>query len=344
MTPHEYLLALRSNPPGITLLWGSDGFIRKTCVSETITRLLPKELREVNLTRLTAPTPEEIITAAETLPLMSPRRLVIINDLPGLLPSKKEGTPKDASRDETLMEYLPDLPQTTCLLIECDGKPDGRGKLFKYLSQNGAVVNADPMNEGEASAFAKREADRLGMKLSQDCARYLVSYSGTDAGRLRNELEKLAAYLSPDAQATPEDIRTVCTPTVETGVFALMDAVSAGRVTMALDRLGKLLTAGENEFMILALMLRHFRILCHIRELSGADAAKLLGISPYFAGGYRKQAAAWPPEALQAAYRYLLENETALKQGRISQYNAAQRAVLAVGEILQGGSPYSAEQ
>ena len=73
--------------------------------------LLPEGLEDLNETRLAAPETDGIIAAAETLPFMSDRRLVLLRDHPAVVGR--------ADADDHLLTYLPSVPPTAVLLFYC---------------------------------------------------------------------------------------------------------------------------------------------------------------------------------------------------------------------------------
>jgi len=92
---------------------------------------------------------------------------------------------------------------------------------------------------------------------------------------------------------------------------------------------------------ILAMLLRQYRILYHMRCLLEERTppnvqAQLLGIPPFSVNRTQQQARRFEKERLKEAYDYLMEYEYRIKQGRVSQDACAENALLQLEAILRG--------
>ena len=117
----EQLLS-QGNLPSVLLFEGEDEYLKRTALQSLRKTLLPAGLEELNESLLDAPETDAVISAAETMPLMADRRLVIIRDHPALTGR--------AEADDRLIDYLGMVPPTSLLLFYCAQKPDGRKKLY----------------------------------------------------------------------------------------------------------------------------------------------------------------------------------------------------------------------
>lgn len=124
-----------------------------------------------------------------------------------------------------------------------------------------------------------------GQAAQRENAARLVFTVGRDAALLRQEMDKLCAYLGERKEIAAEDIDQICTRSTECTVFQMVDAQVAGNNDTAFALLGDMLRSGEDRVGILAMLLRQYRILYHMRCLMDertpqASQAQLLGIPP----------------------------------------------------------------
>ena len=95
----------KGNIQPVYLMEGTEEYIKQQAVRQLCTKLLPAGLEELNLTDLTDPEADALIAAAETLPFMADRRIVII-------------------RECSLR-----IPPSACVVFFVKGMADGRKKL-----------------------------------------------------------------------------------------------------------------------------------------------------------------------------------------------------------------------
>ena len=312
---------------------GTEEYIKQQALVRLGKALLPEGLEEMNRVDLTNPEADALIAAAETLPFMGEKRLVIVRDCDLLTSAKKA----DDAKLEALLAYLPRLSPTTCLVFVVKGKADGRKKLYTTLKKMDALVDFSPMNDTEAASWAQKTMRSLGRQMDSITAQKLVFTVGKDAALLRQEMDKLANYT--EETVSEEDIDAICVKSLECTVFQMVDAQVAGRNADAFRLLQSMIRNGEDRIGVLAMLLRQYRILYHARCLleertPNQQQASLLGIPPFALQRTQTQARRYSKERLCAAYEYLLELEFGLKQGRISQEGCAETALLRLDAIL----------
>ncbi|MBR4067201.1 MAG: DNA polymerase III subunit delta [Clostridia bacterium] len=320
------------------LMEGPEEYIKQQALERLKEKLLPAGLEEMNLTELTDPDADALIAAAETLPFMGEKRLVVVRELSLLTAGKKA---VDEDKVKAIAEYVGNISPSTCLVFYVKGKADGRKKLYTLLKKKNAIVDFSPMSDAECAGWAAKTMQRMGKTLDRSCAEKLVFTVGRDAALLKQEMEKLAAYLSDRPAVTPEDIDAVCTRSTEYTVFQMVDAQVAGNNLQTFAYLRDLLRAGEERIMVLAMLLRQYRILYHMRcmldeKTPQQSQAQLLGIPPFAVGRTQQQAKRFDKERLRQAYDMLLDYEQGIKSGRLPMEACAENALLRLEQILRG--------
>lgn len=331
------------NIASVYLMEGTEEYIKQQALNQLCKKLLPAGLEELNLTELRNPEPDALIAAAETLPFMADKRVVIARECKFLEPSRKKddasGEPQDDKAGE-ITDYVQRIPLSVCLVFFVKGKADGRRKLYTLLKKQNAIVDFSPMSEAECNAWVQKSMKRLGKELSPEVAARLTFTVGRDAALLKQEMDKLAAYLDKRADVAPEDVDAICTRSTECTVFQMVDAQVAGRSREAFSLLRDMLRAGEERMAVLAMLLRQYRILYHLRTLMDDGTpqnqqAALVGISPFFLRNTQQQAKRYAKEKLKLAYDWLLQFEYDIKYGRQPQDGCAETALFRLMEILE---------
>ena len=319
------------------LFEGTEEYIKGQALSRLCTVLLPAGLEAMNLTELDNPDADALIAAAETLPFMGERRVVIVRECDLLTTSKKT----DDAKLEAIKAYLDKLSPSTCLVFTVKGKADGRKSLYTTIKKLNAIVDFSPMGDSEAATWAVRTMKVMGKRMDLTTAQKLIFTVGRDAALLRQEMEKLANFAGEREDVQDTDIDAICIKSLECTVFQMVDAQVGGRYGEALTLMRGVLEGGEDRFMVLAMLLRQYRILYHMSSLMEEHAPQaslgtLLGIPPFAVSRTQAQARRYPRERLRAAYDYLFDLEYRLKSGQAPQEGSAETAMFQLDAILNG--------
>ena len=315
---------------------GEEEYIKAQAVKALCKSLLPEGLEQMNLTELHNPPADELIAAVETLPAMADRRVVLVREFAPLTAGKAAG--EDSA--EAVIDYLPSASPSTCLVFLVKGKADGRKKLYAYCKREHTIVDFSPMTEQQAVNWIVRSMKALGKSMSYAVAERFLFTVGDNAALLKQEMDKLADYTGERAEVLEEDIGTICVQSLECTVFEMVDAQVAGDYGRALILMRRVLAGGGDRMMVLAMLLRQYRMLYQIRclleeRVPQSEIPALLKTPPFAAQRMRAQAARYDKRHLKNAYDFLLDYEYRLKSGRLPQDGCAEAALMQMKEILE---------
>ena len=313
--------------PSVLLFEGEEEHMKQTALDALQKKLLPEGLEELNRTLLDAPETDQIIAAAETLPFMADRRLVVVRNHPALTGR--------AEADDRLAEYLPSVPASAVLLFYCTQKPDGRKKLYTAVKKLNGIVVFSPLRDRELTSFVTSAFRDLGKECDERTADLLVFTCGSDTGLLLTEIAKVASHAGDSPSIHPDSIRAVATPSTECTVFQMVDAVVSGQSSRAFLLMRNQLLAGADRMYMLSMLLRQFRLLQHIKIMqyekrSQAEIRSALGVPPFAADQYVRQAAGWTNGQVKKAVNVCFDTEYGVKSGRLSQDGALEAVMLKI--------------
>ena len=320
----EKLLAANTLP-SVLLFEGEEEQMKQDALAALRRSLLPEGLEEMNELLLEDPEPDQVIAAAETLPFMADRRLVIIRDHPALS-GRSEA-------DDRLVSWLPSVPASALLIFYCTGKPDARKKLFTAVKKLGGIVSFNRLAGTELTRFITDTFRAAGKECDSRTADYLVFTVGNDAALLRSEIEKIAAYAADRPSVTAADVSALATPSIECTVFQLVDAVVAGQKKRALILMRNQLLNGTDPAAILSLLLRQYRFLQHIKimqyEKKSRDFMReALGVPPFALDQYLRQASAYTGGQVKQAVALCFNMEFGFKSGKLLLDSALEALIL----------------
>lgn len=310
--------------------YGPEAFIRRSALESLRKKVLMPGLEEMNETVLSSPTAQQIIESCETLPMMSDYRLIVVRDCMLC----QSGKAKDEAQESTqLCEYLPKVPETTCLVFDLGDGMDKRKKLSQALVKLPGAVSFDALDDVQLTKWIGQQLRPYGKRMDRVACETLAFTSGRDLTMLSGELQKLAAYAGDRADITAEDIEQIATHTAECTVFSMVDAISDRKAQEAFALLNVLLQSGEQRIGILAMITRHYRQMTHLSALMKervpqAQQAKLLGVPPFAIGRLSKQVGRRSFESLREGLEACVQADFDIKRGAMREEMALDRLML----------------
>ena len=250
----------------IYLMTGPEKYIGNQVEKKIIESLIPKGLESLNLTVYTDKNIDisEMIANCQTLPLMSPKRMIIVRESVDLVKLKNK---KD---EEALIDYFSKPNEMTLLLIYWE-KPDKRRKLYKSIEKNGTILDFQKLNARELSSWIKDRIRESGknikkqvMEILIERSMYLINENKT-IEVIDNEIDQLIDYAGERKEITKEDILLILPQPIEDGIFKLIDYGMTGQKDQALLMLSQFYLQGESPFGVFSLLIRQIRQLILVK-------------------------------------------------------------------------------
>jgi DNA polymerase-3 subunit delta len=250
---------------------------------------------------------DEIIKSANTYPMLSPKRVALVNSTEKL---------KDSEQDK-LLDSLKNFSSRGLLILLADDL-DHRKKLYRTIRETGCVAEFARLKgvalERWASAFIQRE----GRQISSAGMKKILDLTGADLQSLSAELEKLFIFAGKQKNVPDAAIDDLVRSSRQHKIFELLDAMSARNRDGALRVLEHLLSAGESPIGIVAMMARQCRQLMVARDylaqrMDAREIAAKLQVLPFLADKFMRQVRSADPLALKRTYIRLAEIDLRLK-------------------------------
>lgn len=318
------------------VLEGPEEYIKRTAIETLRKRLLPEGLEDMNETRLTDPDADTLIAAAETLPFMADKRLVLVQEC-GMLQGRGKGY-DEAKSAAALAEYLKNPPETACVVFYVRDKADGRKKLYTQLKKTAEIVQFLPLDDREMTRWIAQYLKKLGKQISAPTCQKLTFTVGTELYALSGELQKLAAYAGDRAEILPEDIDAVCAKTTAYRVYDLTGALTRGDAKTAFTLAHALQKDGEEPLALLALLQNECRRLLSVKLLRSdglpPDAiASRIGVPPFAAKQLYNQVTRYTEKQLRAMCAACMDTEYQVKSGNLPVEGSLEKVMLQILRI-----------
>ena len=243
-------IAAGDTAPLYVLLGDDDS--EKSAVATEFAEMVEEGLRAFSVDRLFGAEikADDLFDAAATLPMMAPRRVVIVFDAERLLIPKREGKAADLEQ-ERLEAFVKNPPAHATVVFVC-GALDQRRRLVKLLLKEAQLVDCGTITDAaDADRWVKAKAERDKVPLDAAAAQALVERAGTDIVRLRNGLERVALYAMGQSKITAEDVRQVVPAAAEAANFGIANAIERNDAATALRELTLALDGGAQPFFLM---------------------------------------------------------------------------------------------
>lgn len=295
----------------IYLLYGDEPFLVGSYKKKLREAITGGDTMNFNYFEGKNPDVKEIISLADTMPFFADRRLILV-----------DGSGFFKCAQEELAAYLPQMPDTTCLVF-AESEVDKRNRLYKRVKELGYAAELNKQDTAQLMRWAAGILGRDGRKISRPVMEYFLERTGDDMENIRMELEKLVCYTMGRDVITKEDVDAVGTVHVTSRVFDMVAAIVAGNTKKAMDLYEDLLTLKEPPMRILFLIARQFNQLLQIKELTAAGKdkgamASALKVPPFAVGKLTAQARAFTRDQILSWVTLCVETEEAVKTGRLS--------------------------
>jgi DNA polymerase III subunit delta len=233
------------------LLLGEDDS-EKSAIATEFTEMVDEGLRAFSVDRLFGGEikVDDLFDAAATLPMMAPRRIVIVFDAERLLIPKREGKAAEAEQ-ERLETFVKNPPSHATVVLVC-GPLDQRRRLVKLLLKEAQVVDCGTIvDAADAERWVKARAERDKVPLDAAGVRTLVERAGIDIVRLRSGLERVSLYAMGQSRISTEDVKQVVAATAEATNFGIANAIERNDAAEALRELALALDGGAQPFFLM---------------------------------------------------------------------------------------------
>ncbi len=270
-TPADVRKQIASGDTDPVYLLQGDDDVEKSALALEFAALVDEGLAAFNIERVhagewtsgdrLAEGVSSLVAAVRTLPMMSPRRVVIVSQAEAMLAPKRESDA--ATRALEGFVSLLEKPEIMTTLVLVAASLDKRTKTYKAIAKHATLVDCgSPEDVAGAARWVKARVDLVGVDIDPAGARALATLAGFpdrpqnngrtgDVKRLRGEVDRLLLYALGQKKITMDDVREVAGPAALQDDWAMANAIEGGKAADALRQLAMTLEAGSDPMQIL---------------------------------------------------------------------------------------------
>jgi DNA polymerase-3 subunit delta len=271
--------------------------------------------------------PSIILNAAQTLPLQSSKRLVVV----------RRAEAYKAAQWETFQRYFAKPSSQCCLVfIASTEKLPFSDKISALFQKSGTIVFCVNPKKEALGQIIEAELKKYGKKIDREAVNFLKEAISIEGQMLRQEIAKLALYCADKQLIALEDVIAVICGAEQYTIFQLVEAIASGDTARAIKFLNDLMERGLEPLPILGMITRQFRLLAIAGEAlrQGKKTAQIMADINEFSkkvsrgkGIYQdrlierlaQQARNWPFKRLGRAFEEISETDAQLKSSRINK-------------------------
>lgn len=252
-TPSAVRKQIKSgNTDSLYLLLGEDD-VEKSALAAEFAEIVDEGLRAFNVERIHAGDMTSgdkladgvagLVSAVRTMPMMVPRRVVVVTQAEMLLVPRRESEAATRALDE--LETLLKRPEPQTTLVFVAGTLDKRSRMYKLFTRHATVVECGAIeDQADAERWVRNVVAAAGVDIEPAAVRRLAERAGPDVKRLRGEVDRLLLYAMGQPRITLDDVRFVAGPAALQDDWAMTNAIEAGQAADALRQLALMLDAG----------------------------------------------------------------------------------------------------
>lgn len=268
------------------VLVGADE-VEKADVAAQFLDLVDEGLRAFNVDRFygSETRVDQVIDAANTMPMMVPKRVVVVLEAEKLLIPKRESKAAEDEQERLTAFIKSPSPQATVVFV-C-GPLDRRRKIVTLLIKEASVVDCGTIEDAaDAERWVKGRAARERVTFEAGAARALIDRAGLDIVRLRAAFDRVVLYALGQPAITVDDVReSVPMGPEEQANFGIANAIARNDAREAVRQLGLALDGGAVPFFLLGQLRFAAEKLPTVRLRSGIDAVFRTDLALKSSGG-----------------------------------------------------------
>ena len=290
MVKDDRMLKKNSQVCLVYLLYGPEDYLIEEEIQKLLNQTLSPKERGFNFHLFNGEehSIQEIVQTAQTLPMFSQYRFVLIRDADHL----------DEEQVEALMAYIKNPSPNTYLVLY--GQTIGPWKKHKKeIEKVGNVTEYIRLKDRALVSWMKNRMKGKGKTLSEEATDYLVEVVGDHLYDLDNALEKVFLSVGKKQRIELSDVEEITSEVKISTVFDLTDAIGHRNLEKALGILGKAMESGSISFkkeeepskkdpvpILLSMMSKQYWSMLVIKQMSSShrdagEIAKELGTSPW---------------------------------------------------------------
>ena len=258
----------------LVLLCGVEDFLVNWAVDMCISKYVNEVTKSLDCDIVNLETAEidDVIASCETAPMFSQKKVVILKNY-------------NDEFGNDLVNYAKNLPEMTLLIVTAK-------EIDKKLKIVDNIYDFEPLNHPQLVSFINKRFKKAGKVATRSVINTIISETGYyskdsdyNLYNLEGDIQKLIA-LNDEEEIKHTNIRLAISDNLEHGSFALLDAISGNKKSIAFDLLHQMLLSGEKEHSILGSIISQLEVMLQSKQFAedgkfASDISKTMKIHEF---------------------------------------------------------------
>jgi DNA polymerase-3 subunit delta len=271
----------------------------------------------------------DIINASKRYPMMSERQLILVREAQYVL---------NLAKSSILLDYLgTPLPSTVLVFLYKGKKVNKTTKVGKALKKYG-LLTSNKLYDNQLPAWLENHLRLKGLKMEEKAKYILLEQAGNNLSSIAKELEKLSSS-AKDGKITVKDMELLSGLNRSYNVFEYQKALGQRNPQKALEiakYFGQDLKSNPL-VLILSSVFGYFKKvhMLHFINHGRSDAARAIGVSPYFLKDYIQAANNYRPEKIREVFNHLADADRiskGIESGKVDESKLLQEMTVKIIE------------
>ncbi len=311
----------------VYFLYGPEDYLIEEEVRRLLNQTLSPKERGFNLHLFNGEehSGREIVQTAQTLPMFSPYRLVIV----------READQLDEESVEALMSYIRNPSPSTCLVMSVQTLGPWKNYL-KEIERHGKAMEYLRLKGKGLVSWVRKRAEEKDKIISEEAAGFLVEVVGDHLQDLDNGLEKIVLSVGVKKKIELTDVEIITSEVKVSTVFDLTDAIGQQNLKKALSILEKALESKTIPFkkeepvskrkddpvpLLVGMMSKHYWNLWRVKEMASSrksleEMGKTLRMQAWNVKKLMDQGRSFSVTSLREGILKCHQTDLAVKRGR----------------------------
>jgi DNA polymerase-3 subunit delta len=317
----------KPNIYSVYMLYGPEDYLIEEEIQSLLNQTLSEKERGLNLHifRGGEHSSQEIVQAAQTLPMFSQYRFVLVSEADEL----------DEGKMKALLKYIQNPSPTTCLVMY--SQTLGLWKTHRDgIEKVGKVIECTRLRGKALVSWVRKRMNGKGKGLSEEAADYLVEVVGDHLHDLENALEKVFLSVGDKRAVELSDVEGIVSEVKISTVFDLTDAIGHQNLEKALGILERAMESRTIPFrkeeessrrmddpvpLLLSMMAKQYQNIWRVREKAcehygAAEVAQAIGMSVWNVKKLMDQGKYFSDASLREGILKCHETDLSIKRGR----------------------------
>lgn len=261
---------------------------------------------------------DEALHCLTSPPLFSGQKMIVIDNVQSL--SKEQ--------NKKLAGVLP-LADKAVVIMSTEGKADKT--LVDKVRELGRVIESRQSSQANINLYIEKQFSKAGKKVTRQASNLIAQKLGNDEDLIKSEINKIIIF-SGNELIDIEDIKPVLSESPTAKIFELIDAVSEGNVSKAMQKLGPVARSME-PLAILNMLKRHYRLIAKSKGLGSSQIMAKLRQPQFVAQKLSVQSRKYTITSMRKAFHILLTAEKDSKSGK-DQLFSVQKALIDLTRLI----------